>query len=381
MTAPRPLRVLVMAESARQHGGVERFACQLANGLAARGMHVTLGTVDTPRAALAYPLDAAVHVALDADRAPDDAVEGGRGRLLRIAVQRLRVARALARVAARVPHDVIVLNGLVTACCLFLARPGEAHLAVCCDHNHYDARSRIWQRLRARYYPRAAAVVSLSEADRARYAALNPRTRVVVNTSGLRADAPSPAVESRVGPRVLAVGRFVAQKGFDLLLAAWPRVVQAAPDAVLRIVGDGPLAADLQRAARPLDSVRLVPPTVAIEAEYRAASLFVLPSRYEGMPLALLEAQALGVPAVAFDCPTGPADVLTPETGVLVPREDVDALATALISLLREPLRRAAMGRAAIARSRAAFSPERQWDAWAEVVSEAARHVRAGDAA
>lgn len=371
-----PVRVLVVAESAREHGGVERFASDLANGLLARGFDVTLGTVDTPREALAYPVDPRVDVVSDSARPLGAAVEsGGRWRRLRITAMRWRVARGLARVASRVPHDVVVLNGLVTACCLLLARPREAPCAVCCDHNHFEARSSLWQRLRARFYPRAAAVVSLSRADLPRYRALNPRSTVIGNSSALRADAPSPAVGTRLAPRVLAVGRFVAQKGFDRLLAAWPQVVAAVPDATLRIVGDGPLRPTLAALAAEHASVRLVPPTVAIEAEYRAASLFVLPSRYEGMPLALLEAQALGLPAVAYDCPTGPSDVLVPETGTLVPEGDVEALATALCELLADPARRTAMGRAAIARAREHFAPERQMDAWAEVIRAAASRV------
>ena len=111
---------------------------------------------------------------------------------------------------------------------------------------------------------------------------------------------------------------------------------------------------------------------MAIESEYRAASVFVLTSRYEGMPLALLEAQALGLPAVAFDCPTGPADILTEDTGILVREGDVDALAAGLRKLLLDPERRMAMGRAAIARARGHFSPARQLDAWAAVIEQAA---------
>ena len=96
-----------------------------------------------------------------------------------------------------------------------------------------------------------------------------------------------------------------------------------------------------------------------IEAHYREAAVFALSSRYEGMPIVLLEAQALGVPAVAFDCPTGPGEILTPDTGRLVPVGDVQALAESLIELLSSSELRAQMGRAAIARSRELFGPQR----------------------
>jgi glycosyltransferase involved in cell wall biosynthesis len=111
--------------------------------------------------------------------------------------------------------------------------------------------------------------------------------------------------------------------------------------------------------------------------EYRAAAVFVLPSRYEGMPLALLEAQAMGVPSVAFDCPTGPAEVLSPQTGVLVLPGDTAALADALVQLLRDPARRRAMGEAALERNRAQFSPERQVARWTALVRDVAARVSA----
>ena len=172
------------------------------------------------------------------------------------------------------------------------------------------------------------------------------------------------------------MGRLQAQKGFDLLLRAWPAVVAAVPDARLRIVGEGPLGGELARVAEELGvaaSVEWAAPTAAIEALYREAALFALSSRYEGMPLALLEAQALGVPAVAFDCPTGPAEIVTGDTGIVVAAGDVAAFAAAVVALLRDPVRRAGMAHAAIARSRACFGLQRHVDAWAALVAEVAR--------
>ena len=122
-------------------------------------------------------------------------------------------------------------------------------------------------------------------------------------------------------PLALAVGRHAAQKGFDLLAHAWVRVLQSVPQARLRVIGEGPLRAEHEALAHRLgvsDSIEWLAPTSQIERHYREAAVFVLSSRYEGMPLALLEAQALGVPAVAFDCPTGPAEIVTPQTGRLV---------------------------------------------------------------
>jgi glycosyltransferase involved in cell wall biosynthesis len=176
-------------------------------------------------------------------------------------------------------------------------------------------------------------------------------------------------------PRVLAVGRHVAQKGYDLLLQAWPEVLRACPQARLRIVGDGPLRGQSQLLAAQLgvaDSIEWCDPTPRIEQEYRDAAVFVLPSRYEGMPLALLEAQALGVPAVAFDCPTGPAEILADDTGVLVPAFDTAALAHAVARVLGDRALREHMAHAAIARSRRFFSPQAHAERWTSLVRRVA---------
>jgi glycosyltransferase involved in cell wall biosynthesis len=258
--------------------------------------------------------------------------------------------------------------------------PDLAARCICCDHNHFDARSGVWRWLRKRLYPKVAAVVSLSLADAPRFAAINPRTEVIHNASTLQADLPALPAE----PVVLAVGRHVAQKGIDLLLTAWVRVQATLPGAQLRLLGDGPLTAELQAQAQALgiaDSVHFLPPSPQVQAQMDSAAVFVLPSRYEGMPLALLEAQALGVPAVAFDCPTGPAEIISPDTGIVVPASDTEALAAALLRLLADAGLRARMGRAAIARSRALFSPEAHIQRWTELVRRVASTVQPSAAA
>lgn len=381
----RSVRVLLLCESLAVTGGVERFVCRLGSDLAALGMEVAVGSADAPGTPAAFPVSAPVRVLCGGESrsasrsrsggavapAGDDRDLVATGRAWRLLKAQWRVGRALGRLDGRERSDVVVLNGLVAACAALLLRPSMARRAICCDHNHFGARSRFWRGLRAFVYPRVAAVVSLTAADAPHFAALNANTRVIANASTLAADEPAlPAA-----PHVLAVGRLQAQKGFDLLLRAWVGVVAARPEARLRLVGAGPLAGELTALAGELGvaaSVDWLPPTDAIETLYRGAAVFVLSSRYEGMPLALLEAQALGVPAVAFDCPTGPRDIVTADTGVLVAAEDCGALAAAIVSLLGDAPRRARMGRAAIARSRELFSPARHAESWAALIRDVA---------
>lgn len=367
----RPLRVLLLCDRLDISGGVERFVCGLGNELARHGLAVAVGSVDTPRSAVRYPLLDSVRVVTATFAKPEVPEPATRlARAWRLLQAQWRIGRALSRLIRLESPDVVVLNGLTTACSVLTLDRRFASRTICCDHNHFAARSRVWQRLRAWLYPQVAAVVSLTEADAGRFRALNPRTRVIPNTSTLQAESPATPTQ----PIALAVGRHQTQKGFDLLLPAWVEVLKQVPAARLRIVGDGPLRAQHEHLAKQLGvsaRVEFVAPRAQIEPLYREAAVFVLPSRYEGMPLALLEAQALGVPAVAFDCPTGPADILAADTGRLVPPGDVGALAAALAELLAAPpSQREAMGRAAIARSRALFSPEAHVRRWLQLVRE-----------
>ncbi len=138
---------------------------------------------------------------------------------------------------------------------------------------------------------------------------------------------------------LLAVGRLHEQKGFDLLLQSWQTLEKKYPEWTLRIVGEGPMRAELeaQIQAMGLQRVYLAGKVDKMAEEYAEASLFVLSSRYEGLPLALIEAMWCGTPCVSFDCPHGPAELLADERGWLVPEGDIAALTRQLEYLLSHP--------------------------------------------
>ena len=126
------------------------------------------------------------------------------------------------------------------------------------------------------------------------------------------------------GPHLLAVGRLSREKGFDLLLRALAAVRKRFPDADLLIAGDGPEANALrvERHALGLDeAVRFLGNVAAPAAYFAGASLFVLPSRHEGLPNALLEAAAGGLPIVATPASGGVIDLVSGQPGVWVTRE------------------------------------------------------------
>jgi glycosyltransferase involved in cell wall biosynthesis len=145
--------------------------------------------------------------------------------------------------------------------------------------------------------------------------------------------------------RVLAIGRLTKQKGFDLLLEAWNKVQNKDNGWKLRIIGSGGMLSFLSDKIKEYnlsESIELVPSSDDVIAHYQAASIYVMSSRYEGLPLVLIEAMAMGLPIVSFDCETGPRDIIEDNvTGRLVPAFDVNKLALELDNLMNnEPKRK-----------------------------------------
>ncbi|MEW1544912.1 glycosyltransferase family 4 protein [Streptomyces tsukubensis] len=237
--------------------------------------------------------------------------------------------------------------------------------------------ARIWERYGTRWSTRTLCV-SETERRAGESAGIAARWAVIRNGvdlghfepgTGLPGGPPVPPADRRDRPReraglpeltgvpddapvVLCVGRLCRQKGQDVLLAAWPAVRAAVPGARLVLVGDGPDRAALTRLAPP--GVRFAGAIHDIRPWLRAADAVVLPSRWEGMALAPLEAMACGLPVVVTDV-SGARESLPPGHDIhgLVPPDDPQALAAALTGLLTDPDLRARLGREAQTHMRA----------------------------
>ena len=161
---------------------------------------------------------------------------------------------------------------------------------------------------------------------------------------------------------IVTVGRLVRVKGHDLLISAMAHLQQVLPEATLTVIGDGPERPTLEAESKRMGlsaTIRFVGerPADVVRKHLHQANVFVLPSRNEGFGLALMEAMACGLAAVATSV-GGVPGILTPETGILVAPEEPEGLADALAALLKDPNRTAAMGRAARLRAQAYSSEE-----------------------
>ena len=150
--------------------------------------------------------------------------------------------------------------------------------------------------------------------------------------------------------RVIDVGRYVYQKGFDLLLQAWSKIEKLYPDWQLVIFGDGDRTPyENQMKALGIDDNRchLNGPTSNVQHEYINSSIFVFSSRFEGFGMVLVEAMACGLPVVSFDCPCGPKDIIKDgEDGILVENGNIELLASSLSILINDESLRKSMSKA-----------------------------------
>jgi GalNAc-alpha-(1->4)-GalNAc-alpha-(1->3)-diNAcBac-PP-undecaprenol alpha-1,4-N-acetyl-D-galactosaminyltransferase len=246
------------------------------------------------------------------------------------------------------------------------------------DHTELAVSWRL-RLLRALLYPTAKHIVLCADRDQAWAAKHFPRWRTTVLPNPLVFDPPGPGAEAPpwlAHPCMLAMGRFVPQKGFDLLVSAFVLLADRFPEWNLVIVGDGDLRPSLSaqvEAADLADRVRLPGLVPSPEPALAAADIFVLPSRFEGFPTVLGEAMACGVAVVAFDCFSGPAKFIRQGTdGLLVPPGDVTALADALGQVMASAELRERLGKDATSVVDR-FSPAVIMPQWEEILLAASR--------
>ncbi|WP_043617720.1 glycosyltransferase family 4 protein [Nonomuraea candida] len=217
----------------------------------------------------------------------------------------------------------------------------------------------------ARHYGRFDAVAVLTETSRREYRKLLSGTPVVRIPNAVHMDERKHSEQSN--PIVIAVGRLVPQKGFDMLIPAFAAIADEHPEWKLRIFGTGPSKERLQKRIDESGMggrIRLMGRSNRIHEELAKASVYVLSSRIEGLPMAMIEAMGHALPIVAFDCPTGPADVLTPgKDGLLVPARNVPALSEALSRVMGDRELRVRLG-ATAAETAHGYTPQVVMPLW-----------------
>jgi GalNAc-alpha-(1->4)-GalNAc-alpha-(1->3)-diNAcBac-PP-undecaprenol alpha-1,4-N-acetyl-D-galactosaminyltransferase len=339
---PRRLTLVISSLAA---GGAERVMSILASRWAQAGHAVTLITI-APVAGDHYTLDSRV-------QRIDLSLSWKRGRGLG-ALRSDATLCWLLRDAVRVtkPDVVVSFMDKINLCVLISLL--ATRIPVVISERTDPRRHRLgagWRWLRRALYPLAdVLVVQTQTVERWATDFLPARkVRVIPNPVVVPAAHSAPPVKG--GNSVIAMGRLGREKGFDLLLDAFARSQLPTAGWHLTILGDGPERAALQTQAA---AFGLTPSTrfAGVVADpflwLRRADIFVLSSRFEGFPNALLEAMACGLAVIAFDCESGPRAIVRPDhDGLLVPAEDVGALSKALETLASDEALRRRLGDAA----------------------------------
>lgn len=179
----------------------------------------------------------------------------------------------------------------------------------------------------------------------------------------------------------LAVGRLVYEKGHEFLIEAMAEVAKVDSHAIAGICGAGPLQDQLQAQIEKLNvqnNMKLLGQWDSIPEILAAADVFVLPSRWEGLPMALLEGMMAGLPVIATRV-EGVDEVVQPgEHGLLVPLESPAELAQAILQLLRSPQDRQRMGKAARERVLSSYTTDRMCEAYLQVIEKGLGEGKAG---
>ncbi len=344
---------LTLVISSLAGGGAERVMSLLANAWTRLGVDVSLVTLG--------PTESDIYVlSPDVRRVGLDLLRQSGSPAAAIFNNLRRIRRLRETIRALRPDVVVSFMTSTNVLSVLAAKPLKIPVIVSERTSpEVDRVARPWRYLRKYAYRRASVVVTQTRRTAVwlRKEIPGATVEVVANPvhveSEQSADAAAQVALTTCNGYnvVLAAGRLSSEKGFDLLLRSFASLESRLPDWRLAIFGEGPEDSALRELSRQLrisDHVVFPGFSRTLHHVMRRSQLFVLSSRYEGMPNVLAEAMACAVPCVSFDCPTGPAELISHNhNGLLVPAQDVPSLAIAMDSLMGDSELRRRLGSAA----------------------------------
>jgi GalNAc-alpha-(1->4)-GalNAc-alpha-(1->3)-diNAcBac-PP-undecaprenol alpha-1,4-N-acetyl-D-galactosaminyltransferase len=320
-------------------GGAERVMSILANYWASHGWDITLIMLVDPTEASFYQLDPRIKLrSLGIAEDSTNLLAAIANTYRRVKILRREIIASAPDVTISFMNSVNVYNILA---CWNLNIP-----TIVSEHTYPGANDagKIWQFLMKKFY-RYADLVTVLTQNAVPFYPIEGGYQTIVMPNPIATPEPVVAMD-RLLPTfsLISVGRLDPRKGFDLLFRAFDQVHDRHPDWHLTILGEGEIRSELEalRSKLKLEDCVHLPGAVKNVSEYLyQADLFVMSSRVEGFPMALCEAMACGLPTIATDCLSGPSDIIDHGVnGLLVPPEDVDALAAGLEALMSDPDKR-----------------------------------------
>ncbi|TDS13795.1 glycosyltransferase family 4 protein [Sphingobacterium paludis] len=350
------MKIVYCIAATSNSGGMERVLTNKANYFARLGFDVHIITTDQQGKASFFPLDARVH---QHDLGINYVLNNGKGivkKLLSYRLKQRKHQQRLSRLLLQLQPDVTLSMFDHEVSFLYKIKDKSKKIL----EIHFSRFKRLqygrrglwglidqWRSKQdVAFAKRYERFVVLTQEDRGYWGAL-PNISVIPNANSF---VPK-SVSDLSNKQVIAVGRYDYQKRFEDLIEAWKEIKVKCPDWSLNIFGQGPLQDRLQQQIQRYslqDVITLREPVKDIESQYIQHALLAMTSRYEGLPMALLEAQACGLPLVAYACKCGPRDVINEgENGFLVDEGDHAGLANRIIQLMQDNRLRADMGQRA----------------------------------
>jgi GalNAc-alpha-(1->4)-GalNAc-alpha-(1->3)-diNAcBac-PP-undecaprenol alpha-1,4-N-acetyl-D-galactosaminyltransferase len=341
----------------------------MANYWSSKGREVFLVTFDDGSTPPFYPLAAEVkHIPLNIL-----GVSSNSGMGLLNNVKRIWVLRKTIR---HVSPDIILSFIDLTNVLVILASLGLKLPVLVAEHSDpaMTVISPLWKRMRSWTYPRADQTVVLNQKAKGYFPArIQERTTIIPNPVLLEGDE-NGVDEIFSGSVVVAMGRLTEEKRIEDLLRAFALLKDQYSEWNLKIMGDGPLRSELEFLRDRLGLQQRVDFLGVVKDPHsvlRRTDLFVLPSRFEGFPLALCEAMACGLPVISTEYHGGVRDIIDDGVnGVLVPVGDINTLSIAMNRLMGDEIERKRLGAKAVDILHQ-FGLEKIMGIWEELIEQA----------
>lgn len=248
---------------------------------------------------------------------------------------------------------------------------GESHIAKAyCRNFHlmeqkgfpYKQVARYWRRKQEKAIKKLKAFVVLTQHDADSWLPVR-QANIIPNPYSFAPAIPSDCTFKKI----ISVGRLNEQKGYERLIEAWFQIAHKHPDWEVNLYGQGELKDEFEQLIKKYgitNSFHILPPTDRIMEKYCESSFYVMSSRFEGLPMVLLEAMSCGLPCISFDCPNGPSDLINNgENGYLIENGNIEQLAQAMDSMILNNTLRQKMGKNAYSFVQK-YSPDNVMQMW-----------------
>ena len=375
------MRIVYCIAGTYNSGGMERVLANKTNWLVQNGYEVSVLTTDQKDRSSFFEMDPRIKLYDLGVNYEDNNGKSFLNKLLQYPFKQWKHRSALKRVLPELKADIVISMFCNDASILPKIKDGSKKVL----EIHFSrfkrlqyGRKGIWKiadELRSKNDLRVVSkfdkFIVLTEEDKDYWGDLD-NIQVIPNARSFVVEEPAKLDEKKV----IAVGRYCHQKDLGKLIDAWRIVCETVNDWKLHLVGDGEDREMLQQQIDRLelnDSVVLGRAETDMKTVYRKASMLALSSRYEGLPMVLLEAQASGLPIVSFKCKCGPKDVIEDGLdGVLVEEGDVEGLAAGMLRLIQNEELRKYMGAAAYQRSER-YAEENVMEKWTSLFENVTR--------